>query len=106
MAGYVFQHRFRKDKGKWPLIQIGPGIITVNDIEGQLLEDFENRITVSINTLFEAYPEPKNNLKFNMVVLRYIGAIAFDFEKENIFNFLKEKMKTSINLYAKLFEDI
>jgi len=46
----------------------------------------------------------KNNLKFNSVVLRYIDAIAFDFEKENIFNFLKEQMKTSINLYPKLFE--
>jgi len=38
------------------------------------------------------------------VVLRYIDAIAFDFEKENIFNFLKEQMKTSLNLYPNLFE--
>lgn len=105
IAAYVVQHRFRKGKDKWPLIQIGPGIITVNDTEGYLWEDFEKRIIQSINILFEAYPEPKNNLKFNSVLLRYIDAIAFDFEKENIFDFLKEQMKTSINLYPKLFEE-
>jgi len=104
IAGYVVQHRFRKGKDKWPLIQIGPGIITVNDTEGYLWEDFEKRIIQSVNTLLEAYPNSKNDLKFNTVVLRYIDAIAFDFEKENIFNFLKDQMKTSINLYPKLFE--
>lgn len=104
IAGYIVQHRFRKDKDKWPLIQIGPGIITVNDTEGYLWEDFEKRIIQSINTIFEAYPDPKNNLKFNSVVLRYIDAIAFDFEKESIFNFLKEQMKTSINFHPELFE--
>lgn len=104
IAGYVVQHRFRKGKDKWPLIQIGPGIITVNDTEGYLWEDFEKRIIHSVNTLFEAYPDAKNNLIFNSVLLRYIDAIAFDFDKENIFNFLKEQMKTSINFYLKLFE--
>lgn len=104
IAGYVVQHRFRKGKDKWPLIQIGPGIITVNDTEGYLWEDFEKRIIQSVNTLFEAYPDSKNNLKFTSVILRYIDAIAFDFEKENIFNFLKEQMKTILNFYPKLFE--
>jgi len=106
IAGYVVQHRFRKGKDKWPLIQIGPGIITVNDTkEGYHWDDFEKRIIQSVNTLFEAYPDAKNNLEFNSVVLRYIDAIVpFDFEKENISNFLKEQMKTSINFYPKLFE--
>jgi uncharacterized protein (TIGR04255 family) len=104
IAGYVVQHRFRKDKDKWPLIQIGPGIITVNDTEGYQWEDFEKRIIQAVNSLFEAYPDSKDNLKLDSVVLRYIDAINFDFEKENIFIFLKEKMKTSINFYPKLFE--
>jgi len=101
----VVQHRFRKGKDQWPLIQIGPGIITVNDTDGYLWEDFEKRIIKSVNTLFESYPDSKNNLKLSSVVLRYIDGIAFDFEKEDIFSFLKEQMKTSINLYPKLFED-
>jgi len=104
IAGYVVQHRFRKGKEQWPLIQVGPGIITVNDTEGYIWEDFEKRIIQSVNTLIEVYPDSPNNLKFNNVVLRYIDAIAFDFEKENVFNFLKEQMKIGISLYPKLFE--
>jgi len=104
IAGYIVQHRFRKDKNKWPLIQIGPGIITVNDTQGYVWEDFERRIIQAVNTLFEIYPESKNSLKVNRLLLRYIDAIAFDFERDNIFTFLKEKMKTKINLYQNLFE--
>lgn len=105
IAGYIVQHRFRKDKDKWPLIQIGPGIITVNDTEGYVWEDFEKRIIQAVNILFEVYPESKNDLKVNKLLLRYIDAIAFDFEKDDIFTFLKEQVKTQINLYQKLFED-
>ena len=105
IAGYIVQHRFRKDKDKWPLIQIGPGIMTVNDTEGYVWEDFERRIIQAVNTLFEVYPESKNNLKVNRLLLRYIDAIAFDFEKDDIFTFLKEQAKTKIDLHQKLFED-
>jgi uncharacterized protein (TIGR04255 family) len=105
IAGYVVQHRFRKGKDQWPLIQVGPGIITVNDTEGYIWEDFENRIIQSVSTLIQVYPDSSNNLKFNSVLLRYIDAIAFDFDKENILNFLKEQMKVGISLYPKLFEN-
>ena len=105
IAGYVVQHRFRREKGKWPLIQIGPGIVTVNDTEGYLWEDFEKRILQAVDALFEVYPESKSNLKVNRLLLRYIDAIAFDFEKDDIFTFLKEQVKTEINLHQKLFED-
>lgn len=105
IAGYVVQHRFRKGKGEWPLIQVGPGIITVNDTERYVWEEFEKRIIQAVNILFEVYPESKNNLKVDRLLLRYIDAIAFDFEKDDIFTFLKEQVKTEVNLYQKLFED-
>jgi uncharacterized protein (TIGR04255 family) len=104
IVGHMVQHRFRRDKDKWPLIQIGPGIITVNDTEGYLWEDFEERILRAVNTLFEVYPESKDNLKVNRLLLRYIDAITFNFEKDDVFTFLKEQMKTGINIYQKLFE--
>lgn len=105
IAGYVIQHRFRKDRDKWPLIQIGPGIITVNDTEGYIWEDFEKRINQAVNILFEVFPDAENDLKVNRLLLRYIDAIAFDFDKEDIFAFLKKQMKSSISLHRKLFED-
>lgn len=105
IAGYIVQHRFRKDKDKWPLVQIGPGITTVNDTEGYVWEDFEKRIIQIVNILFGVYPESKSNLTVNRLLLRYIDAIAFDFEKDDILTFLKEQAKMKINLYQKLFED-
>lgn len=105
IAGYVVQHRFRKNKDAWPLIQIGPGIITVNDTEGYVWEDFEKRIIKTVYTLFDVYPESRRNLKVNRLLLRYIDAIAFNFEKDDIFSFLKKQLKIEINLYQKLYND-
>lgn len=105
IAGYVVQHRFRKGKDKWPLIQIGPGIITLNETEGYVWENFEKRIHHMLDVLFEAYPDPENNLRINWLLLRYIDAVDFDYEKDDIFSFLGKNLKIQINIYEKLFEE-
>lgn len=104
IASYIVQYRFRRDKDKWPLIQIGPGIITLNDTEGYDWNDFEKRISELITVLFELYPDAKNSLKVNSLFLRYIDAIVFDFENEDIFSFLREKMKVNIEIKEEIFE--
>jgi len=105
IAAHVVQHRFRKDEGEWPLVQVGPGIITLNDTDGYIWEDFEKRISNLLDNLFDAYPDAENNLKVNGLVLRYIDAVDFDYEKGDIFDFLKKKMKTNVKIHEKLFED-
>lgn len=104
IAEYIVQHRFRKGKNKWPLIQIGPGIITVNDTEGYIWEDFEKQITDTVHALLEVYPKMKDGIKFNRIMLRYIDAIELDFQKEDISVLLKKLLKTEITPYSKLFE--
>lgn len=105
IAGYVVQHRFRKDKDKWPLIQIGPGIITLNDTEGYIWEDFEKRLYHLLEILFDAYPNAETDLKISWALLRYIDAVDFNYEEENIFSFLSSNLKIYIDIYKKLFED-
>ena len=105
IAGYVVQHRFRKNKDQWPLIQIGPGIITLNDTEGYIWEDFERRIIHMLNVLFEAYPDPDNNLRINRLLLRYIDSVDFNYEKDDIFSFLNKNLKINISIYEKLFKE-
>ena len=85
IAGYIVQHRFRKGRDKWPLIQIGPGIITLNDTEGYAWEDFKQRLNRVVDVLFDAYPEAEKNLKINWALLRYIDAVDFDYEKMTFF---------------------
>ena len=105
MVDYVPQHRFRKGSGEWPLIQIGPGILTVNDTENYIWEDFEKRVLEAISVLIELYPDANKNININRILLQYIDAIEFDFENDNILEFLKKQLKININLHDGLFLD-
>lgn len=104
IAGHVIQHRFRKGENQWPLVQIGPGIFTLNDTEGYIWEEFENKISNAVNALYETYPEPEN-LKINSLLLRYIDAVEFNYSEHNIYDFLADKMKTTVKPYHELFTD-
>ncbi|HOV99102.1 MAG TPA: TIGR04255 family protein [Bacteroidota bacterium] len=102
-AGYVVQHRFRRNNNEWPLIQIGPGIITLNDTKNYTWEDFEKRICSVVNILFDAYPDAENNLEVNWLSLRYIDTVDFNNKEGDVFSFLKN-LKINIEVYEKLFE--
>lgn len=103
MVENVVQHRFRKSENDWPLIQIGPGIFAVNDTKDYVWEDFEKRIIEGVNTLYEVYPE-SDHLIITSIMLRYIDAIEFDFEKDDISQFLKDKMKIEFSMPSQLFD--
>jgi uncharacterized protein (TIGR04255 family) len=103
-ANYIVQHRFRIDKDKWPLIQMGPQIITVNDTLGYNWEDFEPRANQAYETLTKIYTETGYHLKINNLILRYINAIPFNFKEKKSLRFLKTEMKTTVNFDPKLFE--
>lgn len=105
ISGYIVQHRFRKGKDQWPLIQIGPGLITLNDTEGYRWEDFEQRIGGVLDVLSKVYPDPQTNLIITQLILRYIDAIDFDYENENLFEFLKEKLKVNVKIDESLFNE-
>jgi len=102
LVGQVVQHRFRCAQDDWPLIQVGPGILTVNDTAKYTWDDFSKRSTQAVITLFEAYPKPPE-LGVSGLVLRYIDAVAFDYTNEDSFAFLREKMRVSLVLPAELF---
>lgn len=103
ISSYVTKHRFRTAENDWPLIQIGPGIITFNDTTKYKWEDFREKISQMLETFFESYPLSEK-LVPNRLVLRYIDGMEFNFSEKNILDFLSDKMKTSIILYDKLFE--
>lgn len=102
MAAHVVQHRFRTSEGKWPLVQIGPGVMTVNETDGYTWDDFKNRCTEAVRNLYDAHPA-KQKFEVEDLTLRYIDAIEVDFTKESVFQFLQEKMKTKISLPEALF---
>jgi len=104
IATYIIQHRFRKEKDSWPLIQVGPGIITLNDTENYVWSDFAKRISEMMELIFNIHPSP-DNLEFSGIVMRYIDASEFDYEKSDILEFLSSKLKVNASINECLFEN-
>ena len=104
MLGYVVQHRFRIAENKWPLVQIGPGVVTLNDTENYTWDDFENRSHQLLDHLFSVYPDAQHSLVIANLQLRYIDAIPFEFDRNDIFAFMADKLKTQIALSPKVFQ--
>lgn len=105
IVGQAVQHRFRVAEKSWPLIQLGPGIMTVNDTSSYTWPDFYERCINAISKLVESYPKPENVI-YESVLLRYIDAISLDYISNNIFEFLSDKLKTTISLPENLFEGV
>lgn len=103
IAGGLVQHQFRKSKNQWPLIQVGPGILTVNDTENYTWEDFRGRIIRVVKAFYDVYPN-SNDLIIESLLLRYIDGIVFDFDNDDVLHFLKKQMKIDISLPSPVFE--
>ncbi len=103
MVSYNVQHQFRVAKAGWPLLQIGPGIMTVNDTDSYTWPDFLSRCTEAVSHLYDSHPS-RAEFKLQELTLRYIDAIEFDYVNNNIFDFLRSKLKTQVMLPNSLFE--
>jgi len=105
ISGYVVKHRFRHEQGGWPLVQLGPGILTVNHTKKYTtFNEFCPLAVSAVRHLFEVYPKPEI-LNISSLLLRYIDAKEFDYQKENIQVFLRDKMGVPLSLPEKLFEN-
>jgi len=101
MLQHVAQYRFRVQEGKWPLVQIGSGLLTLNDTEGYRWEDFESRAILALDVLTASYPV---ELHIKSLLLRYINAVQVDFETCDITIFLRDKLKVGVMFPDALFQ--
>jgi uncharacterized protein (TIGR04255 family) len=101
MAAFVAQYRFRLKENGWPLIQIGPGMLTLNDTDSYEWPDFEKRAHWVLERLFESYP---GRLQIQSLLLRYIDAVEVDFSKEVVTAFLRDKLKITLTYPESLFQ--
>jgi len=103
LVGHVVQHRFRKAPNSWPLVQVGPGVFTVNSTDDYRWPDFRPRVLSAVEKLYNAHPKV-GDLKIANLILRYIDAVDFDYRVNNAFEFLRDKLKLSILLPRSLFD--
>ncbi|MBN1766134.1 MAG: TIGR04255 family protein [Sedimentisphaerales bacterium] len=104
MTAYSVRHRFRSDKDKWPLTQIGPGILTVNDTEGYTWTDFRSRILIAVDEIFKSYPSEIHKFKPNYIQLHYIDAIHIDPDEMDPAQFINQFLHTEVKVDPRLFE--
>jgi uncharacterized protein (TIGR04255 family) len=105
MLSYVIQHRFRLAEGQWPLVQVGPGLVTLNQTQNYTWEDFAERSHRLVDSLYAAYPQASESLVISSLQLRYIDALEFDFSTQDVLAFMGEKLKIRLSFPETLFEN-
>lgn len=103
-APYVPRHRFRKEKNGYPLVQMGPGILTVNEAVGYSWSGFKQTILRFVQAIQELYSHEVFPLNFIKSEIRYVNALRFDPSRENPLAFLAEKLHTKVQLDPQVFE--
>ena len=103
LAVHIPRHRFRAAEGGWPLVQIGPGIVTLNDTENYRWPDFRQRALELHPAVTKTHPTP-DALDITSLKLQYIDAVSFDFEVADVRAFLKTKLHIDVSIPGPLFE--
>lgn len=90
------QYQFWKEEATWPVIQIGPGMLAVNDTDKNYSweNNFKGNIQRAVNALISSY---ELNPKFEKVRLQYIDAIDLPDLVDEIESVIYEKLQTSIS---------
>ncbi len=98
MNPYIPRYRFRKKPGGYPLVQLGPGVLTVNLDKDFSREKFYGVCKGAMDVLFDILPE----LTFIELTIHYIDSFNFSFET-NPFQYLNQKLKTNFEFSSDLF---
>lgn len=100
LTPYIAKYRFRQAEGEWPLIQVGPGIASLNYTKSYTWERFRESARSFYPKLIDAYSidEGVRPPRFNSILLRYLNGIAIDPQSEDLLGFLASQLNTSIVL--------
>lgn len=95
---YQTIYQYWAAENKWPVIQLGPGIFTVNEIGKNYIwdENYFPLIKKGINWLNKSYNNQE--LKFNFVSLRYIDNIKTNnYKFKDLVSFINENLNFEFN---------
>jgi uncharacterized protein (TIGR04255 family) len=98
----IVQHRFRRAENEYPLIQIGPGVLAANETRGYSWTTFLPRLLDAVNNLRDTYT---GELVPEIVSLRYINAVPFDYSTSNVFEYMRENLEVNVDYPHQLFAD-
>lgn len=85
-------HQFWKKENEWPVIQLGPGLLVVNDIEANYTwNKYRTLVKKTVGLLCKAY---ESKMDFMKVRLKYID--AFEAGDGNLLQFINENFRLKL----------
>ena len=94
ISSYITKYRYRTGSEEWPLIQLGPGIATLNFTKPYDWKKFLETSEKLVGWLHKAYSDHPLTLVSSQ--LRYINAEPFDFQKNDVLEFIQRYLHTEI----------
>ena len=90
---YVVRYRFRKEPNSWPMLQLGPGVASINFTSPYSWEEFKEQALYLRDKLINAY---SGSLTISNLILRYRNALEHNYISADLLAFLENKLNTSI----------
>jgi len=103
LTTYSVRTQFRAKKNAWPLVQFGPGIASINFSSPYSWDNFKGKVEFVIPQLLDSYKGIGQDgkdipLKIKSGLLRFINAQDFNWENENILEYIESNLHTRIEL--------
>lgn len=88
-------HRFRVARNDYPLVQVGPGILTINTTDEKYeWKEYKQWVLEAVHNLIEVYPFSVN-IPLSLS-LRYFDFLPFNFREQDVYKFLSENLHTVV----------
>ena len=98
VRAYKPLHQFWSGELRWPVVQFGPGLLTVNDtdVNYSWLGNYRDNLAFAIDVLWESYGQEGGTLEVEKVRLTYVDAVEYDCEKETASEFVARNLNTEL----------
>lgn len=93
---FVARYRFWTEQGKWPVVQFGPGVATLNFTSPYKWEMFKAYALDLQKSLLGAYSS--SELQTEMLVLKYRNAFKFESDSVGVLEFLAQNLNTNLQI--------
>ena len=93
---HIVRHQFRPGENEWPILQLGPGVATVNFAGAYTWSTFSETALYLRSKLLQAYAEAE--LESEMVALRYRNGVPFESGSNDLLRFIQQNLNTGIEL--------
>lgn len=96
MLPHVVRHQFWRADASWPVLQLGPGVASINFTRPYSWSDFKAEALYLRSQLLSAYSSGLPQL--DIVILRYLNAEPFEFADNDVLKFLGSNLNTTLSL--------